>query len=82
MSCKHLLPLYVVSFTSWPCESFLYQMALIMSGLWFFGLLCFDNRVMSIIVGSCDVALLSCSPSLPASKACREWFSCGVAVSI
>ena len=63
MSCKHLLPLYVVSFTSCPYEFFMYPMALIMSGLWRFDLLCFDSRVMVIIVGSCGVALSSWNPS-------------------
>jgi hypothetical protein len=34
MSCKLLLPLYVVSSTSCPFEFLLYPMALMMSGLW------------------------------------------------
>jgi hypothetical protein len=33
MSCRHLLPLYVMSSTSCPCVFLVYPMALIMSGL-------------------------------------------------
>ena len=71
MSCKHLLPLYVMSFTSRPYEFFLYPMAQIMFGLRCFGLLCFRSRVRGNIVGSCGVVLSSCSPFWPGSKACR-----------
>ncbi len=40
MSCRLLHPLYVVFSTKCPSEFLLYPMALMMSGLWCFGLLC------------------------------------------
>jgi hypothetical protein len=68
-SCKHLLPLNVVSFTSCPCDFFLYPMALIMFVLWCLSYVC--SRVMGILVGGSVVALWSCSLSWPVSKAYR-----------
>jgi len=69
MSCKHLLPLYVVSSTSCPCDFF--PMALIMVGLWCLGLLIFGSRVLGIDVGSCVVDVSSCNPSWLVYRACR-----------
>jgi len=40
ISFRHLCPLYVGSATRAPREFMLYPMALMMSGLWCFGLLC------------------------------------------
>ena len=57
MGCKLLLPLYVVSSTSCPCEFLLYPMALRMSALWCFGLLCFGSVFSGIMVGCFFVSL-------------------------
>ncbi len=71
ISCKHLLPLCGVFLQVVRMSFFLYPMALYMPGLWCCGLLYFGSRLMGILVGSCGVDLSSCSPSWPASKACR-----------
>ncbi len=49
--CIYLLPLYVVSSISMPCEFILYPTALIMSGLWCVGLLCFGRMLVGMMVG-------------------------------
>ena len=60
----------------------MYPMVMILFGLLYFGHSCFNSRIMGIIVGSCVVALSSCSLSWPASKACRYFPSCGMFASI
>jgi len=78
MSCRHLLPLYVVSTTNYPREFLLYPMALCCCGL----LSCFGSRRVGIIVGCCVVILSFCSPSRVTSKVCRVWSACGMFSSI
>ena len=57
-------------------------MALMMSGLWFCGLLCLGSSSVGIMVG-CRVFILSfCTPSRVASRACIVVSSCGVIISI
>ena len=51
MRCKLLLPLYVVSSTRRPCEFLAYPMALMISGLWCFGILCFGSLFSGIMLG-------------------------------
>ena len=82
MSCRHLLPLYVVSSTSCPWEFLLYAMALMMSGLGCCGLLCLGSRSVGIMVGCCVFVLSSCSPSWVASRACRFGSVYGAIISI
>ncbi len=82
ISCRYLLPLYVVSSTSCPLEFLLYPMNVMMSGLWCCGLLCFGSRLIGIVVGYSVVILLCCSSSWVASRACRVWSACGVLISI
>ena len=49
-------------------------MALTMSGLWCYDLLCFGSRLIGIIVG-CSVVVLSCfDTSWVTSRAGRVWF--------
>ena len=57
MSCKLLLPFYVVSSTRCPFEFLLYSMALAMSGLWCFGLLCSGSMFSEMMVGCFIVSL-------------------------
>ncbi len=40
-----------------------YPMALIIPGLWCCGLLCFDSRLVGIMMGWCDVKMSFCRPS-------------------
>ena len=82
MSCRHLLPLYVVSSTNCPLVFLVYPMALMMSGLWCWGLLCLGRRSVGIMVGCRVFALSFCSPSWVASRACNVVSSCGVVISI
>ena len=58
MSCRHRLPLYVGSSTNCLSAFHRYHMALIISGLWCFGLFCLGRRLVGIIVG-CGVFSLS-----------------------
>ena len=74
--------MHVVSPTSCPREVLLYPMALMISSLWCCGLLCFDGRLVGIIVGCCVVILSFCDPSWVASRACRVWSDCGLSISI
>jgi len=46
MSCRRLLPLYVVYSTRCPCEFHMYPLALMMPGLWCFGLLCLGSMFL------------------------------------
>ena len=80
MSCRFLLPLYVVSSSRCPYEFFLYPMALMMSGLRCLGLLCFYNMFSGIIVGCFVLSLSFCRPSCVACNVCSELSSCGVFV--
>ena len=57
MSCRHLLPLYVMSSTICPFVFLVYPMALMMSGLWCCGLLCLGRRSVGNMVGCCVFAL-------------------------
>ena len=82
LSCRHLLPLYVVYSTSCPCEFLLYHIDMMMFGLWCFGLLCLGNSSVEIMVGCCVFILSSCSPSWAASRACIVWSACGAIISI
>jgi len=70
MICKLLLPMCVVSSTRCPCELLLYPMALIMSCLWCFGLLCFGSMLSGIMVGRFTVSLSFCIPSCTACIYC------------
>ena len=81
MSCKLLHPLYVVSSTRSPCEFLMYPMALMMSSLWSFGLLCFGRMFSEIMVWCFIVSLSFCRPSCVACSVCSVWISCGVVVS-
>ena len=81
MSCKLLLPLYEVSSTRRPCEFLMYPMALIMSGFWCFGLLCFGSKFSGIMVGCFIVSLSFYRPSCAACNVCSVWSSCVVVVS-
>ncbi len=81
MSCKLLLPLYVVSTTRCPCEFLMYPMALMISGLWCFVFLCFGSINSGIMVGCFIVSLSFCRPSCVACSVCSVWSSCGVVVS-
>ncbi len=56
--CRHLRPLYVGSESREPLEFIVYPMALMMSSLWCFGLLCFGRILLGIMVG-CFVFILS-----------------------
>ena len=78
MSCKLLLPLYVVSSTRRPCEFLMYPMALMMSSLWCFGLLCFGSMFSGIMVGCFIVSVSFCRPSCVAYSVCSVWSSCGL----
>jgi hypothetical protein len=49
--CTHLRPLYVGSATRAPLEFMMYPMALMMSGLWCFGLLCVERMLLGMMVG-------------------------------
>ena len=60
----------------------MYPMALMISGLWCWGLLCLGRRSVVIMVGCCVFALSFCSPSWAASRACNVVSSCGVVISI
>jgi hypothetical protein len=51
MSCRHFLPLYVVSSNNYPRELCLHMMALMLSSLWWCGHLCFGSRLVKINVG-------------------------------
>jgi len=82
MSCRHLLPLYVMSSTSCLCEFLVYPMALVMFCLWCCGLLCLYSRSVGIMVGYCVFILSSCSPSWVASRAYRVGSACGAIISI
>jgi hypothetical protein len=81
MSCKLLLPLYMVSSTRRPCEFLMYPMALVMSSLWCFGLLCFGSMFSGIMMGCFIVSLSFCRPCCVACSVCGVWSSCGVVVS-
>ena len=81
MSFKLLLPLYVVSSTRRPCVCLMYPMALMVLGLWCFGLLCFGSKFSRVMVGCFIVSLLFCKPSCVACNVCSVWASCGVVVS-
>ena len=50
LSCRHLLHLYVASSTRVPLEFSLYPIALMISGLRCFGLLCFGVFYCRLIV--------------------------------
>ncbi len=52
-------------------------MAMMMSGLCCFGLLCCGRNLMGIMVGWFIVSLSFCSPSCVGSMVCREWSCCG-----
>jgi len=60
---RHLRPLCVVYATKAPREFMMYPTALMMSGLWCYGLLCFGRNVLGIIVGCFMFALSFWSPS-------------------
>ena len=82
MSCKLLLPLYVVSSTRRPCEFLMYPVALITSsGLRCFGLLCFGSMFSGTVVGCFIVSLSFCRPSCVSCNVYSVWSSCGVVVS-
>jgi hypothetical protein len=64
-----------------PREFILYPTALMMSGLWCFGLLCFDRIMVGRMVEWFVFALSFWSPSSVASMDCYEWSSCMVVIS-
>ena len=79
--CRHLRPLYMGSTTMAPLAFMMYHMALMMSGLWCLGLLCFGRMLLGMM-GGCFVCILSFwSPSCVASSYCSVWSSCIVIVS-
>jgi len=74
-------PLYVGSATRVPLEFIMYPMALMMSGLWCFGLLCLGRILLGMMVGYVVFNLSFRIPSCVASIECRVWSSCVVIVS-
>ena len=78
--CICLLPRYVRSEVSWPFEFVMYPIALIRSGLWWFGLCCGGRIYSGMVCGWFAVfGLSSCSPS---SSGCRICGSCGAGSSV
>ena len=72
----------MVSATRAPREFLLYPMALMMSGLWCFGFLCFGRIMLGMMVECFIFALSGWSPSCVASMECYVWSSCVVVVSM
>ena len=67
ISWRPLRPLYVGSAIRAPLAFMMYPIALMMSGLWCFGLLYFGRIVLCIMVGYLIFALSLWSPSCVAS---------------
>jgi len=82
VSCRHFLPLYVVFVIRYHWEFPLYLIALMISGLWCCGLLCFGSRLVGIIVGCCVVVFSFYSSSWVASRACRIGSACRGIISM
>jgi hypothetical protein len=80
ISCRHLLPSYVVSSSRCPLVFRLYPMALMMSGLWCCGRLFFGRSRFGImvVVNVANVALPSWSPSCVESRDFRVRSCCSV----